>query len=484
MGDLGKVYVKLDKVEGASDLVKINIVISEATFRLQITHVKEQKFWPYQIRNLTDKTINFFQKVHRMIMESDNKDAARWDREAERDPGTSTGSNTYRLTPRSQMCYAWDYPAAYNKTLVLEIDGRQRAIQLEEIGILPPMKLSESRSIGFDIWAADDATTQHLDIKYYVETNESLYRSRTPASQANKAKTSVRILLKEGLGISFINSARCMELAYLNLQDIRLNVRETETEYTSTLEVGWIQIDNQLFGGFYPIILYPTIVPKSEKDLVDHPVFNLSGVLLKDTEHRVIRFEYLQCLLQEMTAEVDEDFLWAVLETVKSVVASFKIADSYDYKISDPPIRDSEDVIEASGGNLYFELFLLHPIQLDISFVRLEAINSEPTLLQEYCRPGKPANSRWCLSTSNPLGILTNMATVVGLNINEAPITFNAVVLEDLHSSVEGLLNQLAAKYRGEALRQLHKVLGSADFIGNPVGLWNNITSGVQDQTR
>src|SRR5271169_1519611 len=145
------------------------------------------------------------------------------------------------------MCYAWDYPAAYNKTLVLEIDGRQRAIKLEEIGTLPPMKISETQSLGFDIWASDDGTTQHLDIKYYVETIRSLYRSRTIASTAgsrtqaedqgfvvnkkavsHQIKTSVQFLLKEGIGISFINSARSMELAYLTLQDIRINIRETE----------------------------------------------------------------------------------------------------------------------------------------------------------------------------------------------------------------------------------------------------------------
>ena len=302
------------------------------------------------------------------------------------------------------MCYAWDYPAASNRALVLDIDGRQRAIQLEEIGALPPMKISETQSLGFDIWASEDGITQHLDIKYYVETKRSLYRSRTNVSTtslrnqaedqgfvankqavSNKVKTSIRILLKEGIGISLINSARSMELAYITLQDIRIKVRETETEYTSSLEVRWIQIDNQLFGGFYPIILYPTVVPKTEKEMADHPIFKLSGVLLKDTEHGVVRFKYLQVLLQEMTAEADEDFLWAVLETVRAVVASFDIADQYDdYKISETPIQQSGEVIEASGGNIYFEIFMLHPIQLNISFVRTEAINSEPTLLKEY----------------------------------------------------------------------------------------------------
>jgi len=70
---------------------------------------------------------------------------------------------------------------------------------------------------------------------------------------------------------------------------------------------------------------------------------------------------------------------------------------------------------------------------------------------------------------------------MAGLNINDAPITFNAIVLEDLHTSFEGLVNQLIIKYRGEAFRQIHLVVGSADFIGNPVGLFTNISAGVQD---
>lgn len=381
-------------------------MINEATIRIQITQIKEQRLWPYQIKNLTDKTINFYQKVFLLRTISDLQDAIRWERESGRDPGTSTGYNSYRLTPRSRMCYAWDYPAARDRALVLEIDGRQRAIKLEEIGTLPPMKISENKSIGFDIWASDDGTTQHLDIKYYVETSQSLYRSRTNASSASlrsqsvqsedqsfvvnkkavsdRVKSSVRILLKEGIGISVINSAKSMELMYLTFQDIRIKVRETETEYTSSLEVRWIEIDNQLFGGFYPIILYPTVVPKTEKELADHPIFSISGSLLKDPEHGVVRFKYLQVLLQEMTAEADEDFVWALLETVQSVVSSFHTEDDYkNYSIADAPVQDSSEVVEASGGNLYFELFLLHPVQLNLSFVRTEAINSEPTLLKE-----------------------------------------------------------------------------------------------------
>jgi len=106
-------------------------------------------------------------------------------------------------------------------------------------------------------------------------------------------------------------------------------------------------------------------------------------------------------------------------------------------------------------------------------------------LIRQFSESSSPildlTNGRWYLSSKNPLGVLINVVTMAGLNINDAPITFNAVVLEDLHTSPQGLLNQLITKYRGEALRQVHKVVGSADFIGNPVGLFTNISAGVQD---
>jgi len=35
--------------------------------------------------------------------------------------------------------------------------------------------------------------------------------------------------------------------------------------------------------------------------------------------------------------------------------------------------------------------------------------------------------------------------------------------------------------YRQDILRQVYRILGSADFIGNPVGLFTNVSSGVKD---
>lgn len=40
--------------------------------------------------------------------------------------------------------------------------------------------------------------------------------------------------------------------------------------------------DNQLFGGLYPILLYPSVIPKDGKELEVHPSLQASVIILKD----------------------------------------------------------------------------------------------------------------------------------------------------------------------------------------------------------
>lgn len=42
------------------------------------------------------------------------------------------------------------------------------------------------------------------------------------------------------------------------------------------------KIDNQLYGGLYPIILYPSVIPKDAKETDAHPAFHVSLIKAKD----------------------------------------------------------------------------------------------------------------------------------------------------------------------------------------------------------
>lgn len=85
------------------------------------------------------------------------------------------------------------------------------------------------------------------------------------------------------------------------------------------------------------------------------------------------------------------------------------------------------------------------------------------------------------LSIRNPLAVVVNALTMTVGNINDAPLEMNALAIKDMRLTLPELQTRITYHYRQDVLRQLYRILGSADFIGNPVGLFTNVSSGVAD---
>ena len=73
------------------------------------------------------------------------------------------------------------------------------------------------------------------------------------------------------------------------------------------------------------------------------------------------------------------------------------------------------------------------------------------------------------------------MLTAAIGNITDAPIQLNALIMEHPIFTVPMMMALITQHYTQETVGQVHKILGSADFLGNPVGLFNAISSGVKD---
>jgi vacuolar protein sorting-associated protein 13A/C len=116
------------------------------------------------------------------------------------------------------------------------------------------------------------------------------------------------------------------------------------------------------------------------------------------------------------------------------------------------------------GEDLYFEVLELQPIKLSLSFMRTERVSSDEKL-----------------SIRNPLAVVVNAFTMTLGNINDAPLEMNALAIKDMRLTLPELQSRITYHYRQDILRQLYRILGSADFIGNPVGLFTNVSSGVAD---
>ncbi|KAI0966089.1 hypothetical protein F4678DRAFT_306550 [Xylaria arbuscula] len=459
ISDLGTTHVKLAKAGQRQRLVRVEILMEDATIFLHLSI--EKKAWPFSMRNESDTEFTFYQ-ANPNVDEDGVEDRSGW------------RPVRYRLPPRSIMPYAWDFPAAKFREVVISAFGKERHVKLAEIGNQIPMRFvsaSGTQKI-IDISVAADGPTQTLVLSNF-KPSKSLYRQKTQRGadtsstsgfevKQQDTETTLQAALKlSGIGISLINH-QMKELAYITFRDIGLRYNESTLYQTISTSIKWIQIDNQLYGGLFPMILYPSVVPKQAQETELHPSLHAMVTRVKDDSYGVLYVKYATVLLQQMTIDLDEDFIYAVLDFSKVPGASW--SESHEGKLCDEGIDIPEPKQEQSGQDIYFEVLNIQPMQLDLSFMRTERVNIEDKT-----------------SSRNPIMFFVNVMTMAIGNVNDAPIRLNALLLENARVSIPVLTQNVSNHYSQEVLFQVHKIIGSADFLGNPVGLFNSISSGITD---
>lgn len=465
--DIGQTFLKIQKEKVGQILIKVNVVTEGATIFILIQDANSE--WPFLIKNYTDTDFYVYQGNPNV---NSNNEVVKSD--------VDYKPIYYKVPARSVMPYAYDYPNAVVKNMIVRAHGRERTVSLAEIGTLKPFRLppllQDDEQIIVDLNVCVSGPTQSLVITKYdpalslyklqdlsqaADSNNNLSQSQFAAQEKDENYHIKVVTRLEGLGVSLIN-ARLQELCYASFRGVELRYNESDLLQNFSVKLKWIQLDNQLFGGIFPIIVYPTVVPKSGKEMNSHPSFSASVCRVKDDTHGVLFIKYATLLLQEMSIEVDEDFLFALIDFAKFPGASWNV--ETEDKLCDDELVLPEPRSTFDTSDIYFEALHLQPTLLNLSFVRTERLNAED----------KP-------TAQNTLMFFVNMLTMAIGNINDAPISLNALFIENIRVPIPILLESIQTHYGQSFIYQLHKILGSADFLGNPVGLFNNISSGVLD---
>lgn len=144
----------------------------------------------------------------------------------------------------------------------------------------------------------------------------------------------------EGLGVSLINR-RMIEVVYLSLNGLKFEYSNSPIAQAINLSCGTLQIDNQLHDALFPVVLQPTPIPRNITAAAALPTVQASmiwlndqGLLfrfsvtyqfthLRDLEHGVTFVKYFSVLLQALTVEADEDFLFVLYDLTKLKGASW-----------------------------------------------------------------------------------------------------------------------------------------------------------------
>jgi len=114
------------------------------------------------------------------------------------------------------------------------------------------------------------------------------------------------------------------------------------------------------------------------------------------------------------------------------------------------------------GRMVYFKLLVLNPIKINLTF----------SLTQDGILGGK---------NKPPYMVPLEAIGLTIAKLDNAPVKLNALLLEHPFASWTSLTNKIIAHYRRQGLQEVYKVLGSVDMLGNPVGLVNNLGTGVVD---
>ncbi|TFK77101.1 vacuolar protein sorting-associated protein 13 [Pluteus cervinus] len=463
--NIGLVHLRLRFVGPGPEirLIRINIKVDASTMFIYLEDAIEG--WPFLIENDSDAHVEFGQT------------------DASDDKQSTKGNPLYALRPQTAEPYAWDFPAAREKKLLLIVKGSRRVMDVMEIGSLPPFRFQDGqriKTLSLDVRA--DGHRQTLRISNY-NSERSVYRPRERSYSGTLTRQDTVNTLNSGevfeavsvdypmiftfnlklagIGLSLINR-KMVEVVYVSVTDLKLDYFDNPLSQAINISFGTLQVDNQLHEAIYPVIVQPTPIPKDRSDVAALPTIQASVTWLKDQAHGVFFVKYCSLLLQALTIEADEDLLYSLYDLTQ-IKGAFWEADATDY-LTQHPTDVAEPKDTTTGSTLYFEVFELQPIMLSLSFMTTERVSS-----------GEP------LSLHNPLAVVVNALTMTLGNVNDAPLELNALAIKDMRLTMPDLQSRIIYHYRQDVIRQLYRILGSADFIGNPVGLFTNVSSGVAD---
>ena len=114
---------------------------------------------------------------------------------------------------------------------------------------------------------------------------------------------------------------------------------------------------------------------------------------------------------------------------------------------------------------LYLQELVIYPIQVNVSYSASASLPSSQSALSPH---------------SHPLRFLLRALNVTLLNIDSAPLRLSSLVLQDVFSSPSQLAERLRWHYLLQLSTGVYSLLGSSDLLGNPVGLFTSISSGLQ----
>uniref|UniRef100_A0A8C4H619 Vacuolar protein sorting 13 homolog D n=1 Tax=Dicentrarchus labrax TaxID=13489 RepID=A0A8C4H619_DICLA len=302
-----------------------------------------------------------------------------------------------------------------------------------------------------------DGPTRVLQISDF---NQRRMIQSLPSTEQDKSKEEVKkkepeqelellVNLEEGLGVSLVNKVP-EELVFTTLSGIDVHFIRTAANEVLELSIQNIQVDNQLLGTTQPVML--CVTPSSSVSSVNDsgPALQLNSVKVPSSLMLTDLFKHLMVTARRFTVIIEEKLLLKLLSFFGYGQTEAEL-EKLDENLHEKPNEDA-----GPPKRYYFE-----NLKISLPQVKLSVFTSHKL----------PPDLKALKGT---LGIPL-------VRFEDAVINMYPFTRVHPYETQEIIINDILKHFREELISQAAQILGSVDFLGNPMGLLNDVSEGVSE---
>ena len=421
----------------------------------------------------------------------------------------SAKDQAFNLKSGIQIPYCWDHPCE-NKMMILTIKDHNN--QFHEFSQLISIDKIESK-VNFILHSLDKIQTsdylfqviitiENQSKKVLIRKSEPKEKnliifdpSFSPKEQIRKSKPKEKSLLSPNepnekslinrqlvisccfshLGISLIQNSygrKTREIFYLTLRNLEFCQVDTAKSRIFQLKAGYVNIDNN----HAYLVNFPVLLTPSEfKKITEKGGYVINCYIEKSRKHEEINvFKSIKLDLEALSLKLEDSLIPILVEfyldisellwphSVKNQLENSRYF--FQLNKNERPLYWfwEKDEIVYNNQQTFIDEFILSPIKLNFSFLTKSKGSEFHTGIAFF-------------------SMFSKAFGVALMNIDDAPIKLKGLKLENCFDTTQGIVMKLLSHYRDNLATEIFKLLGSINIIGNPVGLFSQIGTGVQD---
>lgn len=339
-------------------------------------------------------------------------------------------------------------------TVQILSDGPTRVLQILDVRNMPQhgSSLSSNRDELFQLkrYSLSQANTPKKNSKDLTLDDTA---SKLTAAVQKTTQEYQLLINTAGIGISIVNPLN-EELVYVYMENVIVDYCNKINEHFFNCSIKYIQTDNQLIDAEKSIVFYTMDLEESNPN-AHLPAISISAHKLISPNLEAHFFEQVQIKIKDVILNIEEQLLLKLydffgygqvekeLELIKGEIGTKNMHISMTSSLN-------------QCSRIYFSL-----LEIELNKIRLSVFTSSHF-------------STDLLEIKKRTGLRLMRFEDAKIFLEPFRKTYS---LETFTFLIDAILNH----YRKELKGQAAKILGSVDFLGNPLGFMNDVTDGITE---